>query len=950
MGQQGEDGGRPASWGPGRLLERERELAALDAANRAATGGAGGALVVLRGPSGIGRSSLLTAYRHQAEAAGMVVASTVGVPTRTAVGYAAARELIAAVDARAQRAPSSARAVAAWRVLTGAAAPEEAPPTVMLGEGAQVVARGLTEYVLEVADHRPLALVVDDLQAVDEPTQRWLALLAHRIDRRALVLVVALHEGHAEQRTAPIAELCGRAGARLLDLGPLSERATRSIVASGLRSPASDGLARHCHELTGGNPFLTIEIVAELRTRRQQGTDAGLALLEGGLDRFVAHILTRAESVGPEAAAVAEAVAVLGPGARIDDLAALAGIGVDEVAHALDGLGHVGLLSAADGGFRHPILRSALYDAIGLRQRQALHELAARRFVARAEPAREAAAHVLATRPGRAPWARDVLIRAGHDDLLAGAPETAVRYLRRALDEGIDRDDEAVLHALLAMAHWQTGDAVRASAEMERAIAGAQDEETRLRWAIERNTMMTSHADTIDAALPAFERVHAASVAHVSPDTALVAESCLLADQLLLRPGAVDPAVDRHRDLEGRTDGEQQLLSILAWRAFVAGEPRDVVISLARRGLGHGHGPIESFLVRNSGYYASFALLLADDRPFISEALAAWEDAARDLNALFGTSGLLMLRSYDALVEGDFAVAAERAGEALELTGPLASLGFMALACRVRALLELDLVVQARTELDQAGVAFPLPPTALTNPLLHARGLVERAEGRRDDAWATFHEVGRADAEAGIAFSPASPWRTEAARIAIERGDDDAARELADAHHAAAESWGAPGERARAAAEARLAGLPVAPPALDPATTPYLRATVEHALGLAALWAGDADRARHHLRAARDGLELARHPRRVRLVEDALREAGGRRSARDDDPLGLTPAERRIVDLVVAGLSNREVAERLVVRPKSVENQLGRIYRRLGVRSRTELERALRDGERSGPA
>jgi DNA-binding CsgD family transcriptional regulator len=56
---------------------------------------------------------------------------------------------------------------------------------------------------------------------------------------------------------------------------------------------------------------------------------------------------------------------------------------------------------------------------------------------------------------------------------------------------------------------------------------------------------------------------------------------------------------------------------------------------------------------------------------------------------------------------------------------------------------------------------------------------------------------------------------------------------------------------------------------------------------------------------------------------------------------GLTPTERQVAELVAAGLSNREVAERLFITVRTVESNLTRVYQKLDVRSRTQLSRAL---------
>ena len=74
-------------------------------------------------------------------------------------------------------------------------------------------------------------------------------------------------------------------------------------------------------------------------------------------------------------------------------------------------------------------------------------------------------------------------------------------------------------------------------------------------------------------------------------------------------------------------------------------------------------------------------------------------------------------------------------------------------------------------------------------------------------------------------------------------------------------------------------------------------------------------------------------------VRDELTRIGGRASSGDD----LTPTEQRIADLVAEGMTNREVASSLFVTTKTVESALTRVYRKLGVRSRTELARFLAD-------
>ena len=94
-----------------------------------------------------------------------------------------------------------------------------------------------------------------------------------------------------------------------------------------------------------------------------------------------------------------------------------------------------------------------------------------------------------------------------------------------------------------------------------------------------------------------------------------------------------------------------------------------------------------------------------------------------------------------------------------------------------------------------------------------------------------------------------------------------------------------------------------------------------------------------------DGLEQARRCGATGLAARAHEElvlAGARpRRLQFSGVEALTAAERRVADLAAEGLSNREIAQRLYVTPKTVENQLGRVYGKLGIASRAELADAL---------
>lgn len=99
------------------------------------------------------------------------------------------------------------------------------------------------------------------------------------------------------------------------------------------------------------------------------------------------------------------------------------------------------------------------------------------------------------------------------------------------------------------------------------------------------------------------------------------------------------------------------------------------------------------------------------------------------------------------------------------------------------------------------------------------------------------------------------------------------------------------------------------------------------------------------MNSARDSARVRPLRDRMDALIDRLAEAGaelaridGRAPATGN---GLTPTERQVADLVVAGLSNREVADRLSVTVRTVESNLTRVYQKLDIRSRSQLARRL---------
>ncbi len=118
---------------------------------------------------------------------------------------------------------------------------------------------------------------------------------------------------------------------------------------------------------------------------------------------------------------------------------------------------------------------------------------------------------------------------------------------------------------------------------------------------------------------------------------------------------------------------------------------------------------------------------------------------------------------------------------------------------------------------------------------------------------------------------------------------------------------------------------------------PFGQARALLALGVARRRARQKRAARDAIEAARAGFETMGADRWAERARDELGRIGGRTQVE-----GLTAAERRVADLVASGRTNAEVAAALFLAERTVASHLTRIYAKVGVRSRTELSRALR--------
>jgi DNA-binding CsgD family transcriptional regulator len=232
-----------------------------------------------------------------------------------------------------------------------------------------------------------------------------------------------------------------------------------------------------------------------------------------------------------------------------------------------------------------------------------------------------------------------------------------------------------------------------------------------------------------------------------------------------------------------------------------------------------------------------------------------------------------------------------------------------------------------------------------------ARGRLMLARGEPARALEVLAAAGRRmEEELEISNPACSPWRSDLVVALAMSGCAEEALALADEDLARAEAWGAPralGGALRmrgwvAPPDERLGWMTRAVEVLEDSETRLDHAHALYGLGRARREAGD-DASREVLRVALDLAEQCDANALARHTLAALHAAGSRpRRPRLEGPKSLTENEARVADLARAGMTNREIAEQLVVTPRTVAFHLGNVYRKLGISGRRELTAALK--------
>jgi DNA-binding CsgD family transcriptional regulator len=937
---------------PSELFERDEVLRRLERALGAVRDGRGGAALV-QGPAGIGKTAVLTALRGAAERDGLGVLRARGALLEREFAFGVVRQLFEqplATMPAAEREDvlHGAAGLAAAALRLGRAAPEDWPE---LGLSPSFpVLHGLYWLVANLAARRPVLLVVDDLQWADLPSLRFLAFLMPRLEELPVALAGGVRTGEiapTEPAGALLDAIETDPGADVVRLAPLSADGVAALVARRIGGDVAPAFAQACHEATGGTPFLVGELVDELRERGVAPTVAAAQRLEGlGAATIGRWMLVRLGRLGEDAGRLARALAVLESGDPAP-VAAMAELPAARAAAAVDALVAAGIVAPGRPlQFVHPIVRAAVYGELPPAERERRHRRAAEVLP---DPQR-AAEHLLAVAPAGDPWVVEQLSAMSADAVRRGAPESAVAYLRRALDEPPPPELRPGLLVACGAAEESIGDP-RWRAHCDEALSLATDDDTRagvalyLGYALGRHQRFAMSVAVIERTLEAMDdadsvlalllEAASAAIGSISPATAGIGRRRMQHLRALSATGQPLPAF---------------VTATAAYGTLIDNAPVGEAVALARRAVAEGGSsqrptdpPWLVYVVITLMYAGEHAEAIGLLDGAIAEAQRAGDGVT--FGAYTSTRALAHLRRGDLL-------AAEADGRATATaTDPPVPDFYRVLgaAAAVEALAERDRTDEADALLEVVSAVIDEPNSVVTL-LVGARARLRVAQGRLDEAAEDFREAGALMAATSELCPSHVPWRGELAAVLLAQGQTAEARLLAHEELELARACGAPrvlGVALRAAgnAEGGEAGIALLREAAD--VLEHADSAVAHAKALADLGAAlrRANRRTEAREPLRRALAVAQEAGAERVAAQAateLRATGARpRHTVVTGVAALTASERRVAEQAARGLTNREIAQALFVTARTVEGHLTNVFRKLDVGSREELAGAL---------
>jgi DNA-binding CsgD family transcriptional regulator len=934
---------QPAPAVIGRETELDSITAFLDTARL------GTAALVIRGEPGIGKTTLWHAAIAHAESEGFTVLSCRPSSAETELPYAGLGDLFAHVDDDATTAlpapQRNALNVALLRADVGASPLQQ-----------RAVSAAALHVLLDLAERSPVLIAIDDLHWLDAPSVQVLRFAVRRVSPARVGVLVASRSGAFDDDRLALGDALTQV--ERLVVGPLELAPLDALLCARLRTAFLGPTLRRIHETSGGNPLFAIEIARSVLDPEASIVPGQPIPAPPTLPELLAARLARISP--PTRCALLAASALARPTVDLV-LAATAGDDVTAAVLDLAADAEVITIQGRTVRFTHPLLASVVYAEATAAERRSLHRRLADLVVDPEEQARHLG--LSAERPEAE--IAGTLERAARHAASRGAPEAAAALLEQAVVlTPPDAQDEVLRRKLdAADQHIAAGAVSQARALLDGVSSTADAGPTRARalHRCARVSALVSDFLTVPQVLRrALEEVGGDHALRAAIERDLVwslAQVGVVAELVPHAVAAVDAAqASGHPLLIAET-----LAHLCVARCFAGDDfDRDLVDRAMRFYDEAGNAPPADHPAIASGRLTlAVTLKWTDNFEEARSMLAALRIEHIEHGDEAALSPVLLHLGELECWSGDWQTATLLAAECREL----AVRGDQAVA-ELRAMTLDSMVACSRGSADAIAIseaALAAADAAGDWPavirILKAVGVHELSIGDVDAAVA--HLVRGVTIEKSSGYDHRTvrivPDAVEAL-IAAERTQEAVplVHELERAGARSRRPWAqATGARCRGllyAAQGQLAdairSLEIAMREHDRLERPFERARTLVVLGTTQRRLRQQRAARESLCEAHRIFEALGAARWCERTVAELDRIGGRAST----PHSLTPTEEQIAKLVADGRTNGEVAAALFISVKTVEANLTRIYRKLGVSSRRQLARQFPDADTAGGA
>jgi DNA-binding CsgD family transcriptional regulator len=888
--------------------------------------------LVIEGEAGIGKTTLWLAAIAQARDRGFQVLSARVGQAESVLAYAAVADLLGDVEPDVLAGLPDVQRVAVDRVLLRASS--DGPPTDQ-----HVVAAALAAAVARLAADAPVLVAIDDVQWLDPSSQAVISFAARRFDGPIGILVTERCEADSGNSVMWL-NLARPDDLDRFRVSPLSLGGLHALMSARLGRSLPRPTMVRITEISGGNPFYALELARAIDTgpsnaqSRLPATLAELMRLRiGRLDPGAKDLLLAAASVANP---------------TIELLALVTGTTFERAEELLSEAQAKGIIGIDHNAvrFSHPLLARSVYTDASPAERRSMHRLLADTVMLPELKAR----HMALAASSADPETLKALDTAADAARVRGAPAAAAELVELAIALGGDKPSRRIR---AAEHHFKAGDAARAKALLESTVDQLQPGLLR---GIALNLLagIRIYNDTFIQAAALLKLALADAEAY----PALLVQTLMSLAFTQGMAGEFDESLRNARNAV--THAEELGYPPLIGRALAM---------LVNTTFQYGHGVDEASLRR--------AVALEDIEvdvpiPFCASAvnalILAWtghlDEARSGMDAVRlrciergAENDVMVVSGYCTLIEiwrGNFAEAALLAEDTMQRAEQVG--GSRTIALTVRAAVHAYTGREPETRADAAAalaLARACGAPRLAEWPTMSLGFLEVSLGRYAEALTTLQPMLDVFDDLPGAEIMTATFIPDAVEAMVALGHHSDAERLIEAleHHGSRldRTWMlAVGARCRSMWLAARGDVVAAMRVAHDAMAEHARLPMPFERARTQLWLGQLQRRQRQkgassntFREALQAFEAMGTP----LWADRARAELARAKVSPGRDLALTPSERRVAELAASGMTNRDVAAVLFISPKTVEANLARIYRKLGINSRAELGRLIGDGD-----